>query len=1011
MNKQDLLDLIISKIYSNASNEISGDILQRVLIEIVEDCFGTGADTIYVTNITYDTATTSIGVALSNGTFKTYKIDIPDPVTIVQTTGQSTTSVMSQKAVTDKINEINTALTQLTQEIIGRYGPYVSLVEAKTQVPKELRELGLTVGIIENNAVKEYWWKTGTDDKDLILKIDKAVEALVDDEDLTINANQQLKFKNKSHAPESYSGLGRVYLRQNIVDNVNVLTQEMISETNTTYHIQYDYSLGGKEIKLPANSVLEFNGGSLDNGTLIGNDTIIVAGAYKIFGDKLNLSYVMDGDKFVWESPLINDVTASDEDIVNVIYKNPSGLKHRKLDGIREEIAQGASYQVDRVFGLQKKIKSSSFIADCVLLDWFGKNGTPSFQRAVDFAFSSSINEVNVGAGNISLDYAVQTRGGICIRGNSKNNSKIEVNGECGFAVSKTGWYVTLKDFTLQGNHGSKYAVVVLESHWSTITDIYIRGYFQEGGVLYGSVVYPKMRDVTFSMAYNPTEVDKEYPFCISAIESEYKVAYYGINTGIFENCSFNGRGSIRLGGGIVTFRHCDFEGGGFAKDEYVIGLQMGNKPSHLTVLMEDCYFECTPLEEHMMVSIFKTYYASYRIHVKNTKAYLQSYNTKNSAAFIDCNNNDGQVIVDSCQVHRADQVVKNPIIFSRGDISIKNTFIQERQSSNKPTIRDVSQNTYMFTNTSEIINNKNYIHSENLANYKYADGFFSLFGFYSKGTTSKILNAGQGNFIDLKGTTIENVLDSSNAQGGLIAVTDGTIVFDAPFRSGMPYIEENGYYPDFVPTTISYTGGVSNILFVPIVRDGKIVSVYLSKRMNVSNAIVLSVKGAGTGAILEVEKDANNNLTGVKIVDGGSGYDDCYFNESDFIYPLFTGAKITNVLISDECEVRNKYITLNRASDTPAKIWVSTSVRITNPLQGGIKTLVVKKTEIALLGITNNGVFLIAHNSTDRKAGSTAQRPTPESGEWGRQFYDRTIKKLIIWEGSKWIDANGQDV
>ena len=174
MNKQDLLDLIISKIYSNASNEISGDILQRVLIEIVEDCFGTGADTIYVTNITYDTATTSIGVALSNGTFKTYKIDIPDPVTIDQTTGQSTTSVMSQKAVTDKINEINTALTQLTQEIIGRYGPYVSLVEAKTQVPKELRELGLTVGIIENNVVKEYWWKTGIDDQDLILKIDKA---------------------------------------------------------------------------------------------------------------------------------------------------------------------------------------------------------------------------------------------------------------------------------------------------------------------------------------------------------------------------------------------------------------------------------------------------------------------------------------------------------------------------------------------------------------------------------------------------------------------------------------------------------------------------------------------------------------------------------------------------------------------------------------------------------------------------------------------------------------------
>ena len=49
----------------------------------------------------YSAATTTLTVVMSNGTYATYKIDIPNPVTIVQSEGQSTEYVMSQKAVTD----------------------------------------------------------------------------------------------------------------------------------------------------------------------------------------------------------------------------------------------------------------------------------------------------------------------------------------------------------------------------------------------------------------------------------------------------------------------------------------------------------------------------------------------------------------------------------------------------------------------------------------------------------------------------------------------------------------------------------------------------------------------------------------------------------------------------------------------------------------------------------------------------------------------------------------------
>lgn len=46
---------------------------------------------------------------------------------------------------------------------------------------------------------------------------------------------------------------------------------------NTIFNIQYDYDLNGRSITLPENSVLKFEGGSLKNATIKGNNTLIVA--------------------------------------------------------------------------------------------------------------------------------------------------------------------------------------------------------------------------------------------------------------------------------------------------------------------------------------------------------------------------------------------------------------------------------------------------------------------------------------------------------------------------------------------------------------------------------------------------------------------------------------------------------------------------------------------------------------------------------------------------------------
>lgn len=41
---------------------------------------------------------------------------------------------------------------------------------------------------------------------------------------------------------------------------------------------------------------------------------------------------------------------------------------------------------------------------------------------------------------------------------------------------------------------------------------------------------------------------------------------------------------------------------------------------------------------------------------------------------------------------------------------------------------------------------------------------------------------------------------------------------------------------------------------------------------------------------------------------------------------------------------------------------------------------------------------------------GTTAERPTLNSYNEGFEYYDSTLKKKILWNGSKWIDSNGND-
>lgn len=140
---------------------------------------------------------------------------------IVQSTGTSTTSVMSQKAVSAKLSELESNDERQNSEING------------------LRD-----------QVENY--------KPIV--IEGNVTNAADEEDIT-SENNLLKLKDRS----ALNGMGYVILRK------NKSFAEQVTKKNTIYEIRYDFDLNGAEITVPENCVLKFNGGSIKGGNITGH--------------------------------------------------------------------------------------------------------------------------------------------------------------------------------------------------------------------------------------------------------------------------------------------------------------------------------------------------------------------------------------------------------------------------------------------------------------------------------------------------------------------------------------------------------------------------------------------------------------------------------------------------------------------------------------------------------------------------------------------------------------------
>jgi hypothetical protein len=132
-------------------------------------------------------------------------------------------------------------LVGLNQPVDVKYGPYATTTAALTEIPLTLRHIGLTVGIDDaTDGLKEYWFKAGTADLNLVLK---EADASVDLSPYRTSAAQDTIDAGKASTSHTHSELNspdnikQIELQNNgnlTLPNGGVISDSAVAEGSLT---------------------------------------------------------------------------------------------------------------------------------------------------------------------------------------------------------------------------------------------------------------------------------------------------------------------------------------------------------------------------------------------------------------------------------------------------------------------------------------------------------------------------------------------------------------------------------------------------------------------------------------------------------------------------------------------------------------------------------------------------------------------------------------------------------
>lgn len=464
-------------------------------------------------------------------------------------------------------NKVNSNRYGYNVTTFGLKGGKHSLGTAILDIPAEYRFLGQKITF---DSISEGWvtyqntsmsfnnyenisnWKKISGNNTIVGDIH--IVNLPDDEDITVNDVNLLKFADKQFNVPSFSGLGRIYARKNIQDGKNILSVTSFQDANTIYHIQYDYDLQGQTIALPANIVLNFEGGSFSNGSIIFNNTKIITNINGIFNNIQVSGTIQNNNIFIswWESVeygllLNNLITSNDYITIDKDIKIDTQINIAKKCTLTSHLKNTINLTVNNDYVAGINIIASNVIIDNIhlLLNDLDVKGIYAYGSVETYINNVNINNVDIShfgsRSGIHLEYVENSKVTKC-----KVFDSVAYNG----SVSLGGIYVSHSKLinidlcNIYNIHPKGINIyksencIITNSFVSDTQSVYAVGIYTQDSynVVYDNCIVSRAKGGGCKLSSKSHNV-KVVNCSFLDISTGYAIAMQGASDSIFDNC------------------------------------------------------------------------------------------------------------------------------------------------------------------------------------------------------------------------------------------------------------------------------------------------------------------------------------------------------------------------------------------------------------------------------------------------------------------------------------------
>lgn len=828
-------------------------------------------------------------------------------------------------------------------------------------------------------------------------------KADADGEDLTSvddgTGNNVLKFADRTYNANNFSGKGYKILRKNMVGGNNILTQDMINQSNTIYEIRYDFDLDDEIINIQQNCSFKFCGGHLKNGTIIGDNTTLIN-----FEDELRNEYSVKYDgSFICRQNFIYETIADVRKYVNFPGKIVSTIGYTFIND-----NGGCRYKVVTVE--QASAANSFFKSYWLYTDIAAKTGmfVPIEDERLWLMYADSKTEVNLSVFGVVYDanyYNTSDK----LWYSDKDFKTLATDNYKNFkaAIGQTKWW-TLK--MMPSTYILSNTVVInsplLLGHGAYSFILKGTG-FQEGKITTNEEIEALLCNVYDKTSSITSLTGTFYHLDNIIFDGNYKatdclVVKNGYEADSIEHCAFlNAKeNGIRMWGISSTFKVNNIT----TSNNGLYGVSICSTwiydGKEYTQNMEGqvSLFEISGDDNKALIGIdIKGNGAS--INIQNLKCedrstdktdhctiYIKNISTATGVNIMGAFSNTETpfVIIDNSSLTTPNLRLTN--IFNNWN-DIKTTIIDDRKNNKKIynhskgnscvslIYRDnYSSNTFK-TGLSQYSNgeyNGGVINDVNFKIKNSLEEFNTVFSDYKKGYSNlATINDNDGgiifsnknsDWIDVFGNILNKIYNKT-----IICPNDNyTNVIDLGnyprnrmFKVIVKSIDFTGYINFFTSDNSSPKHSIKSNLYI---TAGSTVSFYSS--MNIIRYLLLNFKTSNNGSTIELSVLFSVNLPlAIVDIDKSVHYS---MPSSDSNFPIIDNTYQGKNFVKD----KNKYIANSEGK------WVLESK-----------------------GVEYN------------KYGDTNSRPQLDSSMEGFTYYDSTLKKMILWNGTAWVNLNGTEL